>query len=134
MASDPLTIRRPRVAWVYVLVAIMFGVLALIIVLQDVGGQNKNATTWITILNLVTGLFSVGGALGYSLRKNWGLVAFGLSVLGHFINHGYLMVSLIHVGRASFAGLIGLSVIPILAGGTLIGMILERQREGALRY
>ena len=65
---------------------------------------NKNATTWITILNLVTGLFSVGGALGYSLRKNWGLGAFGISVLGHIINHGYLMVSLIHVGRASVAG------------------------------
>jgi len=129
MASRPLTHRRPRMAWVFLFVAILLGVLALIVVLQDASGRNANATTWTITLNLATGLFSLGGALGYGLRKSWGPVAFGLSVLGHFAAHGYLMLSLIRLERASVAGLVGLSAIPLLAGGTLIGMIWERRRR-----
>src|SRR5256885_15709552 len=90
--TDP---RRSFVRLILLMVAFLLGALALAAALAGLagrGGPTDQSTAW---LNLITGITGVAGAIGYMLRKTWARYSYGVSVLGHLIAHGLLLLSAI---------------------------------------
>ena len=67
------------------------------------------------LVNLLTGVAGVGGAIGYALTKRWGHCLFALSTLGHITAHAQLTLSAVASGRTTPILLVGLALVPVTA-------------------
>ena len=126
---NPATPQRTWIAWAITGLAFLLGLIAVIVVIEGLRGSPRASDPWTNGLNLLTGLAGIGGAAGYGLRKRWGVAAFGLSVLGHFVAHLLLMASAIAHQRGSIFSLGGLSVIPVMALLVWLAMVWESRRR-----
>jgi hypothetical protein len=129
MNNHRATTQQSWIAWVVTGAAALLGLLAMIIVFQDVAGNQRATNPWITGLNFLTGLGGVAGAFGYALRKRWGIYAFGASVVGHWASHTLLIVSAIMQNRMSVFIIGGLLVIPTVALIVWIAMVRGDNRR-----
>ena len=81
--------------------------------------------------NLLTGLAALTGVLGYWARKKWGLYAYALSCLGHWLIHGAFLRAALESGRLTPGSAVGLALVPVVALLLLGGMALDA-RAGRL--
>ncbi len=86
--------------------------------------------TW-AVPNLLTGLASLIGAVGYGLRRKWGVAVFALSVLGHILIHSAFVLKALDAGRATPISLGVLALIPLVALAVLVSMAWQ-WRQGRL--
>lgn len=115
--------------WILIAAALVLGLVALLVVFEDLSGRNPSSSLATTLFNLATGLCSLGGGIGFALHKRWGAAVFGISVLGHICAHGLLLASLFSQNRASIFSIGGLAAIPLLAAAIWVAMRWRRQKE-----
>jgi len=107
------------------------GILAVLLGVGGLLGKGGAVDRSTALPNLLTGITSIIGAVGYLRRKKWALPVYALAVIGHFVAHGLLFVSHLGSGRMTVAGTVSSWIVPALALCVLIG--IERQRRrGAL--
>jgi uncharacterized membrane protein YidH (DUF202 family) len=118
-----------RYAWIrtaLAIAALLLGLLALAVTLEGVSGRANAPTALTTLINLVTAVCGIAGAIGYGRGKQWGVYSFALSVGGHWVAHGLLLLSAIASDRLSPGAIVGLAVVPVIAVAILIGMTRQR--------
>ncbi len=111
--------------------AVGLGVVAVAAALVALGPAAHAADRVAAVPNLITGLASLVGAVGYGARKKWGLYAYALSCLGHGLIHGAFLAAALQAGRFSPVSAVGLAVVPVAALVVLVGMALDA-RAGRL--
>ncbi len=111
--------------------ALALGLVAMASALLALGPAAHTADQVAAVPNLITGLASLSGALGYWAGKKWGLYAYALACLGHWLIHGAFLVAALQSGRFSPGSAVGLALVPVGALVLLGGMILDA-RAGRL--
>ena len=122
---------RPQ--WLMLLLTIAALLLGLLALSAGAVGLSDHADATdrvVMLVNWLTGLTGIGGALGYALNKRWGIYLFGVSALGHIGAHTQLYLSGIASGRSGSILLFGLAIVPVAALCVLAGMTWEHQRQG----
>ena len=79
-----------NVRWFPMLVsaaAFGLGLLALLVALSELSSGTSSTERWISVVNLLTGLCGVAGAVGFAINQRWGAFIFTASALGHTAAH-----------------------------------------------
>jgi hypothetical protein len=116
---------RPLFRWGIMLGAFLLALFAAIVVLEELVSGKLGESFGTAVINILTALAAIGGAFGYAFRRRWGIPAFGLSVLGHFIAHTILILTAIAADRVNVFAIGGLSFIPVVSLMVFIGMWWE---------
>jgi hypothetical protein len=124
-------VTRSPVLLLGVAAAVGLGALAVFAAWQGfLPGAREVDATW-AVPNLLTGLASLAGAVGYGLRRRWGVILFALSVLGHFAIHAVFVLKALEAGRATPISLGVLALVPLVALVVLASMAWQ-WRQGRL--
>jgi hypothetical protein len=110
--------------------ALLLGLLALSASALGFTERADAANRLTMLVNLLTGVAGVGGAIGFALNKRWGFNLFALSTLGHIIAHTQLYISAIASGRSNLILLLGLALVPMTAISILAAMGWEQRQAG----
>jgi hypothetical protein len=123
--------KRPIHVWLATLIALGIGLVALGSAWAALGPNANGADRVAALPNLLTGLASVAGGIGYWLGRRWGLYAYALSVAGHLLIHSAFLLSALGSGRFAPVSIVGLAIIPVVSLGVLVVMWRD-QRQARL--
>jgi hypothetical protein len=107
--------------------SLLIGALALVLAVRGLEGKGGAADVAGAWPNLVTGIASMLGAVGYLRLRKWAVPVYLVAVVGHFTSHTMLFVAHWARGGITFGGMIGIWFVPILA--VLILVAMERDRR-----
>jgi hypothetical protein len=128
---SPPSPKRPVTVIIGVVFSLLIGGLALLLAatgLMGRGGQADIVSGW---PNLITGIASIIGAMGYLALKKWAIPVYVVAVVGHLVSHTLLFVSHSASGRVTLGGIVFLLLVPAMALLVMIDM-LRQQRRGVL--
>jgi len=97
-------------------ICLLIGLVVLQLALRGLQGRGSAADVATTWPNLVTGLASLIGGMGYLTQRKWAVWVFLVAVIGHFVSHGMLIAQ--HGGQVG-----GLWVMPLFSLILLAGMV-----------
>src|SRR5205085_2890386 len=91
--------------FVGVVFSLFIGVLALVLGIHGLQGRGGAADVATAFPNLITGITSLVGAVGYLALKKWAVPVYAIAVIGHFVSHTMLLISHSGSGRVTVAGI-----------------------------
>ena len=98
-----------------VLFTLLMGVIALysaMIGFQGKGSAADMATAW---PNIMTGIASLIGGVGYLRFKKWSIPVYAVAVIGHFVSHGELIYLRTVSRHITIANVTVLAIVPLIA-------------------
>ena len=121
--------KRPLIVSLASLTALLLGVLALFSAIIGFAGRGNAADVTTAVPNLIVGLASLIGAVGYWLLKKWGHYVYAVAVIAQLLNHTSLFLSYLSSGRANIFGGFFLLVIPAIPVIIFVSMELQRRKD-----
>lgn len=121
--------KRPLIVTLASLAAFALGVLALVSAIIGFSGRGNATDAATTAPNLIIGLASLAGAIGYWLLKKWGHYIYAVAVIAQLLNHAVLFLSYLSSGRANISGGFFLLAIPAIPVVILVSMELQRRKD-----
>lgn len=131
MVPTQVDVTRKRSILVLLGAAFSLGIGGLALILAVVGllGRGGAADRMSALPNLITGIASIAGAVGYLTFKKWAIPTYTVAVIGHIVSHVQLVMA--HGGPEHIASRSWLPVLlpPVIALLVLIDMIWEKSQE-----
>ncbi len=106
------------------------GALALLLAVIGLLGRGGAADRISALPNLITGIASIAGSIGYLTFKKWAIPTYAVAVLGHIVSHVQLVMA--HGGPEHISSRSWIPVLlpPVVALLVLIDMIWEKRQVG----